>query len=163
MLPRIGYREFISSLQQWLILSIFTHCRFDIVDLILCEIENAIIEGMPLSRQQPYAHFISHLLAHAIRYSEFLEVYEDSPTCFKEYAPFTLTDRRCGQRAIVHAQEMIPIDERERAAAEDQVLAEAEAKLPQFIFDVDRDSDSDDIEYIPPVIRSQDAEEGGSS
>ena len=42
LLSRIDYGEAIISLQQWLILSILTHQRFDIVDLILCEIKDDI-------------------------------------------------------------------------------------------------------------------------
>ncbi|XP_062179437.1 uncharacterized protein LOC133884057 [Phragmites australis] len=59
----------------------------------------------------------------------------------------------------------ILVGERERAAAEDQAIAETEAELPYVLFDVDSDSDSDseDVEYFPPVARSHDAEAGANA
>ena len=50
LLPRIGYGEVITSLQQWLILSIVTNQRFDVVDLILCEIQDVIVDGMTMAK-----------------------------------------------------------------------------------------------------------------
>ena len=53
------------------------------------------------------------MLAHSVRYSEFLLTYEQSPSVFKEYSPTAPTDKRHGQRAMFHAQEQILVDERE--------------------------------------------------
>jgi hypothetical protein len=164
LLPRIGNAESITSLQQWLILSIFTHQPFDIVDFILCEIEDVIADGMTMVRQQPYAHIISFLLAQTTRPPEFFETYESSRS-FKVYAPAPPTDRRRGQRAMAHAQEQIPPEDRERVAVEDEALAEAEADLPQAFLDIasDSDSDSSDHEFLPPLPRRHDHEAGGSA
>lgn len=47
LLPRNGYPEGFTRLQQQqLLLHILTHQPFDIVDLILAEIEDVIIDGM---------------------------------------------------------------------------------------------------------------------
>lgn len=162
LLPRIGNAEAITSIQQWLLLSILTHQQFDILDLILCEIEDNIAEG--LGRQQPFAHFISYLLARSIHYPEHLGVYQQTPKRFPDYIPSAPTDRRRGQRAMAQAQRQIPAEERDRVAAEDQALAEAEAELPHAFIDLDDDdSDSEDIEFIPPLPRRHDAEAGGST
>ena len=36
---------------------------FDIVDLFICEIEDVIMDGMTIHHQQPFAHWISWILA----------------------------------------------------------------------------------------------------
>ena len=56
LLPRSGYPEGFTGLQQLLILHILTHEPFDIVDFILAEIEDVITDGMGVVRQFPYAH-----------------------------------------------------------------------------------------------------------
>ena len=48
LLPRSGYLEGFTGLQQLLLLHILTHEPFDIVDFILAEIEDVITDGMGL-------------------------------------------------------------------------------------------------------------------
>src|SRR6185312_11801848 len=61
LLPRSGYLEGFTGLQQLLLLHILTHEPFDIVDFILAEIEDVITDGMGVVRQFPYAHWISYI------------------------------------------------------------------------------------------------------
>ena len=50
LLPRSGYPEGFTGLQQLLLLHILTHEPFDIVDFILAEIEIMITDGMGVVR-----------------------------------------------------------------------------------------------------------------
>jgi len=50
LLPRTGYPEGFTSLQQRLVHHIFTHTPFDIVDLLLAEIEDVITDGVTVRR-----------------------------------------------------------------------------------------------------------------
>ena len=97
--------------------------------MILCEIEIVIAEGMTMARQQSYSHFTSHFLAYSIRFLEFVQAYELSPTHFNVYTLTAPSDRHQGQRVMFHTQEQVLATDRERVAAKDQALAEAEAEL----------------------------------
>jgi hypothetical protein len=43
------------------VLHILTHQPFDIIDLLLAEIEDVITDGMGVARQLPYDHWISYI------------------------------------------------------------------------------------------------------
>ena len=60
--PRGGNRESLTSLQQWLLLSIWTREQFDFLDFMLCEIEDVIADAINVGRQQVYPHIIYYLL-----------------------------------------------------------------------------------------------------
>jgi hypothetical protein len=62
LLFRIGYSEGITALQLILVY-ILGGLPFDIVDFFICELEDVIMEGLTSSRWQPYAHWISWILA----------------------------------------------------------------------------------------------------
>jgi hypothetical protein len=49
LLPRIGNAESVTGLQHWLLLHVMTGRPFDIVDFILCEIEDVILHGLTLA------------------------------------------------------------------------------------------------------------------
>jgi hypothetical protein len=72
LLPRSGYLEGFTGLQQLLLLHILTHEPFDIIDFILAEIEDVITDGMGVVRQFSYAHWISFICS--------MIVAEDSPS-----------------------------------------------------------------------------------
>jgi hypothetical protein len=61
LLPRSGYPEGFTGLQQRLMLHILTHQSFDFIDLLLAEIEDVITYGMGVARQLPYGHWISYI------------------------------------------------------------------------------------------------------
>lgn len=63
LLPRTGYKEGLTNLQQWLIAALVSQTQFDIVDLLISEMEDVIAKGIKNRRQLPYAHWISFLLA----------------------------------------------------------------------------------------------------
>ena len=56
LLFKIGYSEGITVFQQWLLIYILGGLPFDIVDFFICKLEDVIMEGLTLSRRQPYAH-----------------------------------------------------------------------------------------------------------
>jgi hypothetical protein len=43
------------------VLHILTHQPFDVVDLLLDEIEDVITDGMEVARKLPYDHWISYI------------------------------------------------------------------------------------------------------
>ena len=63
LLFRIGYSEGITAIQLWLLVYILGGLLFDIVNFFICELEDVIMEGLTSSRRQPYAHWISWILA----------------------------------------------------------------------------------------------------
>lgn len=63
VLPHVGNRESLTSLQQWLLLSIWKGKLFDFVDFFLSEIEDVIANAITTRRQQLYPNLISYLIA----------------------------------------------------------------------------------------------------
>jgi len=63
LLPRLGYKEGITTLQQHLPRALMQRIRFCVVDLLIAEMEDVIIDGMGAHRSFPYAHYISHMLS----------------------------------------------------------------------------------------------------
>jgi hypothetical protein len=61
LLPRSSYPEGFTGLQQRLVLHILTHQPFDVIDLLLAEIEDVIRDGMGVARQLPYDHWIGYI------------------------------------------------------------------------------------------------------
>jgi hypothetical protein len=56
VLYRMGNVESLTGVQQWLLMYVMAKRPFDIVDVMLAEIEDAIMDGMGMTRQQPFAH-----------------------------------------------------------------------------------------------------------
>jgi hypothetical protein len=71
VLYRMGNAESLTGVQQWLLMYVMAKHPFNIVDIMVAEIEDAIMDGMGMTRQQPFAHWISWLLPRleAQRYS----------------------------------------------------------------------------------------------
>jgi hypothetical protein len=42
--------------QQWLLMYMMAKRLFDIVDIMLAKIKDAIMDGMRMTQQQPFAH-----------------------------------------------------------------------------------------------------------
>jgi hypothetical protein len=145
---------------------------FDLVDIMLAEIEDAIMDGMGMTRQQPFAHWISWLLSR-LEAQRYVGMLESSKFVFLTYHPLMPGDRRRGLRGLRRAEETLQawaaaeavID---KAARQDATLAAAEASLPQY-FTTDDESSSDDEDFTPalePVFRvrrSHDDKAGGST
>jgi hypothetical protein len=56
VLYRMGKAESLTGVQQWLLMYVMTKRPFDIVDIMLAEIEDTIMDGMGMTRQQPFTH-----------------------------------------------------------------------------------------------------------
>jgi hypothetical protein len=63
VLYRMGNAESLTRVQQWLLMYVMAQRPFDLVGIMLAEIEDAIMDGMGMTRQQPFAHWISWLLS----------------------------------------------------------------------------------------------------
>jgi hypothetical protein len=169
LLPRSGYPEGFTGLQQLLLLHILTHEPFDIVDFILAEIEDVITDGMGVVRQFPYAHWISFICSMIVpAESPVSAVYrQDEVPWFPVYRPTAPSDRRRGRQADRAAMARLSPEAQARVAQEDETLLAAEAQLPGGDDEIhwsDLESDSsEDEEYFPaPAPASHDHEASGS-
>jgi hypothetical protein len=139
---------------------------------MISEIEDANMDGMGMTRQQPFAHWISWLLSR-LEAQHYVGMHEQSKFVFPTYRPLIQGDRRRGPRGLRRVEEALQaraaaatvMDE---AARHDATLAVAEAPLPQY-FATDDESSSDDDDFVlapEPVFRvrrAHDDEAGGSS
>jgi hypothetical protein len=55
--------ESLTGVQQWLLMYVMAKRPFDLVDIMINEIEDVIMDSMGMTRQQPFAHWISWLLS----------------------------------------------------------------------------------------------------
>jgi hypothetical protein len=46
LLPRMGYTEAATHIQLWLLGALISHSEFDVVDFLICEIEDTILDGL---------------------------------------------------------------------------------------------------------------------
>jgi hypothetical protein len=46
LLPRMGYIEATTHIQLWLLGALVSHSEFDVVDFLICEIEDTVLDGM---------------------------------------------------------------------------------------------------------------------
>jgi hypothetical protein len=66
---------------------------FDIVDIFISEIEDAIMDGMGMTRQQLFAHWISWFLSR-LEAQRYVGMLEQSKFVFLTYRPPMPGDRR---------------------------------------------------------------------
>jgi len=181
LLPRTGYRDGFTRIQQWLVAHLISQTQFDLWDLIVSEIEDTISESFRGRRQLPYTHWITLLIlrarplplpAHLQR--ELIE----SDTVFPHYDPRQMLRAHHDLRAApppraprgpvpppsprgTRSTAAVPeIEEQQDIAIGAFADAEAEGEF-------DFTSDSSDDDYQPPVSdlppRAHDHEAGGSS
>jgi hypothetical protein len=145
---------------------------FDIVDIMIAEIEDSIMDDMGMTRQQPLAHWISWLLSR-LEAQRYVGMLESSKFVFPTYRPLMPGDRRRSPRGLRRAEETLQawaaaevvMDE---AARQDATLAAAEEPLPQY-FAIDDESSDDDEDFVlaPELVfrvrRTHDDEAGGST
>jgi hypothetical protein len=62
LLPRLGYREGLTRMQLWVVHHLISQTPFDIWDLMLCEMEDTLVEGFNGHRQLPYAYWICFII-----------------------------------------------------------------------------------------------------
>jgi len=181
LLPRTGYRDGFTHIQQWLVAHLISQTQFDLWDLIVSEIEDTISESFRGRRQLPYAHWITLLILRArpLRLPAHLQrELTESDTVFPHYDPRQMLRALHNLRAApppraprglvpppsprgTRSTTAVPETEEQQ----DIVIgafADAEAE-GEFDFA----SNSSDNDYQPPVSdlppRVHDHEAGGSS
>jgi hypothetical protein len=87
LLPQMGYREATSHIQLWLLGALISHSEFDVVDFLICEIEDTVLDGLRARRQLPYAHYLCYIFAHLIQPPQFQGTLEASRLHFGSYHP----------------------------------------------------------------------------
>jgi hypothetical protein len=87
LLPRMGYREAATHIQLWLLGALVSHLEFDVVDFLICEIEDTVLDGLRDHRQLPYAHYLCHICAQLNRPPQFQGTLEASRLIFGSYRP----------------------------------------------------------------------------
>jgi hypothetical protein len=102
----MGNAESLTGVQKWLLMYVMVKHPFDIVDIMVAEIEDSIMDGMGMTGQQPFTHWISWLLSclEAQRYARMLE---SSKFVFPTYRPPMPGDRRRGPRGLRRAGETL--------------------------------------------------------
>jgi hypothetical protein len=83
----MGYREAATHIQLWLLGALISHSEFDVVDFLICEIEDTVLDGLRAWRQLPYAHNLCHIFAQLIWPRQFQGTLEASPLLFGSYRP----------------------------------------------------------------------------
>jgi hypothetical protein len=106
VLYRMGNTESLAGVQQWLLMYVMAKRPFDIVDIMISEIEDAIMDGMGMTRQQPFAHWISWLLSR-LEAQRYVGMLEQSKFVFPTYRPPMPGDRRRGPRGLRRAEETL--------------------------------------------------------
>jgi hypothetical protein len=132
LLFRQGNNECIITLQQWLLIHILIGRDFDIVDLFICEIEDAIMDGMIVRRHQPFAHWISWKCAQ-VNGNQHMHELERSRTRFKEYSPTGPHDGCRGPRGLRRAEQIL-MQMIETEAGADPMAAETDLQLQRLVF-----------------------------
>jgi hypothetical protein len=85
LLPWMGYREAATHIQLWLLGALVSHLEFDVVDFLICEIEDTVLDGLHAWRQLPYAHYLCHIFAQLIWPPQFQGTLEASRLLFGSY------------------------------------------------------------------------------
>jgi hypothetical protein len=82
----MGNAESLTRVQQWLLMYVTAKRPFDLVDILIAEIEDTIMDGMGMTRQQPFAHWISWLLCR-LEAQRYIGMLESSKFVFPTYRP----------------------------------------------------------------------------
>jgi hypothetical protein len=83
----MGYREATTHIQLWLLGALISHSEFDVVDFLICEIEDTVLDDLCARRQLPYVHYLCHIFAHLMRPPQFQGTLEASRLQFGSYHP----------------------------------------------------------------------------
>jgi hypothetical protein len=130
--------------------ALVSHSEFDVVDFLICEIEDTVLDGLHACRQLSYARYLCHIFAQLIRPPQFQGTLEASRLVFGSYRP--------APEAPVPAS--APVFDTQ---AKDTALHQFEAQDAAVV-----DDDDDDFGIPPPPPpsmppRSHDHEAGSSS
>jgi len=181
LLPRTGYRDGFTRIQQWLVAHLISKTPFDLWDLIISEIEDTISKSFRGWHQLPYAHWITLLIlcARPVPLPAHLQrELTDSDTVFPHYDPRQMLRAHHDLRATpppraprVPVPPPSPRGTRSIGAVpeteEQQDIAIGAFADVEAEGEFDFASDSSDDDYHPPVsdlpLRAHDHEAGGSS
>jgi hypothetical protein len=152
LLPRMGYREATTHIQLWLLGALVSHSEFDVVDFLICEIEDTVLDGIRARRHLPYAHYLCHIFAQLIEPPRFQGILEASRLVFGSYRP----------TPEIPVPASAPVFD---SQAEDAALRQFDTQGTAA--DDDDDDDDDDFGVPPPPPppmppRSHDHEAGSS-
>jgi hypothetical protein len=151
LLPWMGYREAATHFQLWLLGALVSHSEFDVVDFLICEIEDTVIDGLCARRQLPYAHYLCHIFAQLIWPPQFQGTLEASRLIFGSYRP-ALEDPVLAPAPVIDTQ------------AEDTTFHQFETQGAAVYDDDDGDDDDFGVPPPPPMPpRTHDHEAGSSS
>lgn len=100
LLPRVGNSEVLTNIQQWLLATLVSHTEFDVVDFMLCEIEDTVLDGIKARRQLPYAHYLSQIFSQLIDHPKGKTTLDYSGRAFGVYRPLTTVDPCPGARTL---------------------------------------------------------------
>jgi hypothetical protein len=129
------------------VLHILTHQSFDIIDLLLAEIDDVITDGMGVAKQLPYGHWISYICSRIA----------PNVQRFPTYRPTVPHDPRQGYHVLRAALDRLQPEAHVRVQGEGEVLFQAEVGLPEDLVWSDSDSSEEgDADFFPDP-------EGGSS
>jgi hypothetical protein len=146
----MGYREAATHIQLWLLGALVSHLEFDVMDFLICEIENTVLDGLRAHRQLPYAHYLCHIFAQLIRPPQFQGTLEASRLIFGSYRPAP-EDPMPAPALVIDTQ------------AEDTTFHQFETQ-DATVHDDDDDDDDFGVPPPPPMPpRTHDHEAGSSS
>jgi hypothetical protein len=131
----MGYREAATHIQLWLLGALVSHSEFDVVDFLICEIEDTVLDGLRACRQLSYAHYLCYIFAQLIRPPQFQGTLEASRLIFGSYR-LALEDPVPAPASVIDTQ------------AEDTTFHQFETQgtaVPD-----DDDDDDDDFGVSPP-------------
>ena len=74
----MGYREATTHIQLWLLGALIPHLEFDVVDFLICEIEDTMLDGLRARRQLSYAHYLCYIFVQLISPPQFQGILEAS-------------------------------------------------------------------------------------
>jgi hypothetical protein len=89
----MGNAESITGVQQWLLMFVMAKRPFDLVDILIREVGDTIMDGMGMTRQQPFDHWISWMLPR-LEAQRYMSTLEQSKYIFLTYWPLMPGDRR---------------------------------------------------------------------
>lgn len=154
LLPRCGYREGLTNLQRWLLSALASRCEFDVLDVIILEMEDTIAEGIRSRRQLPYAHWISYLIMRELDQQPHIKGLAESATKFPVYRMTSVVDGQRGNRAMRQARQAArPADSNTIDEQDEAIRAVEQSELAQLFaqqYDMS-DSSDEDYQLIPEM------------
>jgi hypothetical protein len=102
----MGNAESIIGVQQCLLMYVMAKRLFDLVDILISEVEDAIMDGMGMTRQQTFAHWISWMLSR-LEAQRYMGMLQQSKFTFPTYRLPMLCYRRQGPRGLRRAEKTL--------------------------------------------------------